>query len=782
MSKRFPYYLDTETVGFYGVLVLIQYALGNDVVRLHNVWKRPVGESLDLIEIFMNHPGGIVGFNLTFDHFHLVKIFTILKQIEAKYGRDFIPETLLKSDEGIMELLHMEKDGRDYPDTLKPANVLDLMLHIQKGPYQKCMERAPIRIRRVPERLAYDLAEQLQYRLPFEPILFERRADKEAPVWKVYPEKNKAGKLIPHFCEVRCSFMPSLGLKAVAKDLKVKTNPNKYPEGDLTYAAELGFAPYALALMEYEDERKATIQSYFTRKKKSYGDMLDRKYAGTWPTVIKQHIAYWENDPGGITYATDDVVLTRGVHKALGSPPVEADDDSVLACCVASCRWRGYKVDLEGIKVLRRDALVKSQALRDEKGPMKDRPAGCLAYLKEVANDIQKKKMPNKTNKITLEKYKRAGGPVGERAEEILEARKAGKEVELYDKILVADRFHASFKIIGALSSRMSGADGLNPQGIKKAKYVRNKFPLAWDDMVLCGGDFDAFEVGIFEAVCKDEGLRKDLESGKKIHGIFGTFVYPEMTYDQILASEGTSDDKYVRSKAALFAMFYGGTSYTLMTRLGVTEEVAKAALQQFLDHYPGVKAEFNAIAEKYSPLKQLVEGGAFTFGQYVDRVESLYGFTRLFELEFRACYGLFDFTQNIPQEWFRIEQDCVRTVVDGLPRVQTVAGATMSAVFGAAMNIQGQITRQATNHRIQSTGAQITKRLQRNLWDIQPAGVHKWLVQPMNIHDEIMCPAVRGKIEETEAVTARTIEAVRPVVPLVGMTWEIGMKSWAEK
>ena len=36
-------------------------------------------------------------------------------------------------------------------------------------------------------------------------------------------------------------------------------------------------------------------------------------------------------------------------------------------------------------------------------------------------------------------------------------------------------------------------------------------FPLFWDGMILCGGDFDSFEVTIADAVYNDPALRKDL-------------------------------------------------------------------------------------------------------------------------------------------------------------------------------------------------------------------------------------------------------------------------------
>ena len=52
---------------------------------------------------------------------------------------------------------------------------------------------------------------------------------------------------------------------------------------------------------------------------------------------------------------------------------------------------------------------------------------------------------------------RRPNGP-----KQILDVKIAAKEVELYKKLLLAGKFHASFVVIGTLSSRMAGADGLN--------------------------------------------------------------------------------------------------------------------------------------------------------------------------------------------------------------------------------------------------------------------------------------------------------------------------------
>ena len=128
------------------------------------------------------------------------------------------------------------------------------------------------------------------------------------------------------------------------------------------------------------------------------------------------------------------------------------------------------------------------------------------------------------------------------RSNEILKIKAAAKEVELYSKLLKAGRFHAAFKVIGALSSRMAGGEGLNAQGVKNSEEVREAFSLMWDGMVLCGGDFDGFEVTLADAVFQDEKLRNDLLAGKSIHTTMARQLYPDKTEAQIKASKSLKD------------------------------------------------------------------------------------------------------------------------------------------------------------------------------------------------------------------------------------------------
>ena len=168
--------------------------------------------------------------------------------------------------------------------------------------------------------------------------------------------------------------------------------------------------------------------------------------------------------------------------------------------------------------------------------------------------------------------------PAGVRAKEILAVKFAAKEIELYDKLLLAGKFHASFVVIGALSSRMAGRTASMPRGSSTRSKSGRCSPWPGRGYLLCGGDFASFEVTIADAVCNDEALRAELIAGRKIHALFGMAIFPGTTYEEVKASDGsTTNDMYTKGKQGFFGtMLYGGDHSTLVKRLGIEEDVAK--------------------------------------------------------------------------------------------------------------------------------------------------------------------------------------------------------------
>ena len=791
--------VDTETCGLHGPIVLIQWAeLGSDKVNLHEVWRSSIDDTIALIDDIAENC--IIGFNLAFDWFHLCQMYTTLLEYKERFPT--WPEEVPPDYELYAQC---EMAARDR-GCLKPLSACDIMLVAQQTHYQSLMDRKDIYIRRVPTQIADQVAAELNKRLPFKPIYFDRRKTKGLPVWQVKQSKKEG------FKDIYVAFRPSSRLKALVKDaFNMKSDPllisdlglpaNKLP-------LELGYAPFALALQklpEWKGKRKAAFVD---------------KWKGAWPEVIDDHVIHWGFNKLARRYAADDVKYTMQLYQYFGEPE-PGDDDSILACMVGAVRWHGFNVDLKKIVKLREIAVDTMK-----KTPIAADP--CRRWLAEVMDPIQAATLES-TDREALEELKKETDPdecawcegegcamcpphpVAERAQAILDARHAKKEIELYDKMLIAGRLHASLRVIGTLSSRMAGADGLNVHGIKRTKTVRECFPLAFDGYDLNGGDFDAFEICIADAYYDDPTLRAELQSEvdcvfcsgtgvandpkhaddngvckqcdgtgkepKKIHAIFGTHIFPGWTYERIRLTEKTDDDKYTTSKSGVFTWLFAGTEYSFQKRLGIPSKQAAAGLASFNAAFPKVGEKRGQAMIDFQPMHQ--PKGRRTeilWRDHKTSVSTMLGFERRFDLEFQVVRGLYDLAQDPPPEW-RTNDSCVR-----FEDAQTVGGAAQSALYGAAFSLQGRIARAAINTPIQGTGAQITKRLQRNIFDLQPVGYNEWRVLPLNVHDEIMVVTKPEFTLQVTGVAVATVNELKSIVPLLSITWKEKMKSWAEK
>jgi hypothetical protein len=796
-------FIDTETCGLHGLPVLIQYAEDDGEIILHEVFQESIQKTLDLIEWFCEND--LCFFNAAFDWFHLVKIYTTLSLIEDK---DQWPEWIID------EIAEAEEQARDLDICLKPKSCVDLFLYAKKGPFQSLMDRQDIKIKKVPTAIAKFLKDELNKIIVLDPIYFARKKSHEEQ-WQVDDIHMPNGDMNPAFKNVTLRFAPSTALKTLTTYV-LKKEATKFAEIELNKRynpKEIGWAPYA----------------------KSVGSVEDWKWA--WPQVIKYHIDHWAYDVAAREYARNDIVFTRELYHFFGEP--ESDNDSMLACAVAATRWRGFKLDLPKLRKLRESSFNKI-------GNAPTDPAGAKRYLLTEMDEQEAFNLDEGTGMNILEAIQKwniscdncvegyivnpkndcdlCGGTgldmdmnncecvssvpcpschevkhkAAVIATEIITARKAKKEIELFDKLLKAKRFHASFKIIGTLSGRMSGSDKLNPQAIKGTKEVRSCFPLAFENEFLCGGDFAALEVGITAAICKDQGLIDDLTIPvdccddpeckacegkgkflKKIHGLFAEALYPDLTYNEIIATSKTENDLYLKGKASVFARIYFGEPETIANNAGISIEHAEKACKQFDKNYPGIEGFRDDIIKLFSSMTQPNGIGSAIFWKDCEEYSSsLLGYRRYFTLENDIQNKLFKLAQKPPKEWknFRVK-------VTRRDRLQTASGAAQSAIYAAAFNIEASRIRQAGNHVIQSTGAEITKAVQAAIMELQPSGVHPWRVRCLNIHDEVI--VVTDSKETIERATEKMneiVEKYQPVVPLLRMDWSKHLGTWADK
>lgn len=865
--------IDSETCGLHSMMVLWQFAIDDGPIYLYHIWKEPVWKTLELFELLMQLD--YIGFNLAFDHFHVSKIYTIWSLLP----RDWVPE------DHIEEIaVKYEKAGQDGP-CIKPKRACDLMLWSRKDKFQVVMARSDIRIRRVPTVLAYALAQELEKRVELPGICFAKSKNPDAPKWKVYDRKDRDGNLDDAFKDVCLRFNPAGGLKFLA-EYALGWKP-KYHFSDVEVDRrhgppdkKLGFIPTALGMAPGGPDDNWNI---YDGKGKLRGH--------AWPYWIKEHIEHWYTNEKAQEYAYDDIVYTRALGKYFDNPE-PGDDDSELACMVASVRWHGFETDTPGIKRLCLKAMEKVKS-----SPVSiTHPSQVRKYIQDAMDETEGMVIEESTKKAILQgivkmcfdegehghdctkcegrgwneettltdkgeaveqakcarcdgagqidasekpEYDKSGGietgnhPAAKRARVLLDVKAAAKEVELYSKLIMAGKFHPDFNVIGTLSTRMSGGSGLNAQGIKHSDEVRRLFPLKWAGKVLSGGDFDSFEVVLACAVYNDPDLFKaitekveheDCPHGKtcrkcngcgkagdfqcmncivdsngkatgeenckvcggkgwyrrKIHALFGMAMYPGKSYEDIIESSGTSFDMYTRGKSGVFGLLYGGDWRTLVRNFGITEEEARNAEERFFEMFPGIPNARMRVVEAFQSMKQ-IDGRQIIWREPSNEIVSFLGFRRDFSLENNVCKALYDLAKNPPREWKgdKLKVKVVRSMAKG---VQSAGGAVASALFGAAFGLQAGNTRAAANHEIQSPGGQITKHVQRKIWDLQPTGVHELVVAPMNIHDEIMVVNDPDYTETIGDVVKESVESYRDKVPLIGMTWNLQQDNWADK
>jgi len=818
MSRLF---VDTETCGFHGPIVLIQYAIEDGPITLYNVWQEPVNKTIALIEEIATHE--VIGFNLAFDWFHFCQMYTTLIEYRDRGYDCTLPPC-------IEEYATCEPEARDR-GCLKPASACDLMILAQQTKYQWIMNRNPIRINRVPSVIAEEVRQQLNKACPFNPILFAKM-----PTYKtVGAWRTRLSKRDPRFSYVYVEFAPSSQLKALAREVLGYERTLTMSEvgiDDCFQPLELGYAPFAKAI--------ADMKRWVKKKESEVSKFMGTgKWKGSWPVMIEHHCDHWYYSKMARQYAEDDVTYTRALYHHLGDPET-GDIDSVLSCMVGAVRWHGFTIDIPAIEALCEKAKEKCYTINNAGKPalIPTAPADALRYIRSrVRDEADRAWLPESTDKAALKELIDAEIPgASEAAKEVRDARRAFKEIENFNKMLRAGRFHASFKIIGTLSSRMAGADGLNAQGIKKTKVVRQCFPLAPPGMKLCAGDFSGFEVTIADAIYNDEKLRAELQAHvpcvycqgtgywdkkcnwcggvegcdfcvgehgqngiegvtnpvceeckgtgieeKKIHATFGTFLFPGETYESIRKTAGQVPDLYSTAKSGLFAWLFAGTEHTFQKNLGIDVEQAGEGLRAFEAYFPSVGRKRAEAMATYAPIAQVKgPGSEVTWTDCPESVPTLLGFNRYFTLEFQIMRALYDMANTPPEAWY----DYPGIIKRNSDKPQSIVGAVRSALYGAAFNIQGSIQRVAINHPIQGTGAQITKIVQDKVWAHQPGGgYHPWIVLPMNIHDEIQAVVAPDYVQAVADTVNNTVAECRSsVVPLLSMDWSTEMSTWADK
>lgn len=765
-------YIDTETVGLYGPMAILQYAFDEDNPKLYNPWLEPVGVTLSLIERI--YECRVVAHNLTFDHQKLQSFYNAAYKLCREQGADAIPLHWL--DE-MVEYFYTERSEF----CLKPPAAICTLLLCQKHLGGTSLAAKEVRVRQVPRIVAEALTELLNTYTDLPPIVFAKRRDGGG--WHV-GESDKGDQ----WADVVMKFDPSNGLKEVSKLVLGVQDTQKIGTEVLppVMPFELGYCPFAYVLKRSGIELEGPL----------------------WPELLKSHIDFWNTNPNAVKYALSDIVLLRQLDDYFNRP--EQDFDGDLAVQVASCRQAGFEIDMEQLAESARESLqVVDTAMINT-----DAHAKVKAWLSEVLDPMERHVVSEGCNKATLKKLVKnfvatereecdcgtgcvicrgkgylEPGPlvVAERAAHVLEVRKHKKRLQLYNKLSVAKGAFPSFRVIGAKSGRMSGADSLNYHGIDGSREIRSIFTLAKDGWVVSGGDMNSQELAIAAAVMNDESLAVDIETGRSLHGEFAATIL-ECSYDQIMAKKedkGTPEGvAYAKAKVCVYAMLYGAAAFNISLTLGCSEAEANRKIEAFFERYPHMKSTRETVKASLQCLRSTETGRIEIKNPDKDYIDSCFGFRRSFEIEMsiiRTLVSAMDNTSAMFESggplatWSNTQ--VIRRENKGS---QTIKGAIQSALFGACFSLQGKVQRAALNHIIQSAGRTCTLRVQKRIWDeVQPVGIRRFRVKLMSVHDEVVTVSHRDDTKRIEQAVFAEMRELTRTIPLLSLDWSTDVGSW---
>lgn len=735
-------YLDSETVGFTGPMVLLQWAEGNGEINLHEIFHRPIEETIELLEWITSHPEGVCGFNLVFDWFHVVKIYNILRVLYEGGYRGIPPESVIVDLEAM--------NPSEF--CLRPVKALDLMLAARRGKYQYVMNRKSVVIRRVPAILGKPVCKILKDNIDLPEICFAK--DPEGYNWHTKQSEDRdTGKPLPGLVDVILKFRGSTSLRALGADI-LDEDKADWPIPKHLKPTELSWLPYG-----------------------QHGKR-------PWKDVLSGHIMMWHSLEKARYYAWKDVDITRKLH-LVGFPEEKGGDtDSELACALGATRWRGFEIDHERVKELipryEAEATIAPRA-----------PHAVETWLGDKLSEAEMLVFKD-TTASTLEKFVEHGSTdeIKRRAQAVLTARHARYRLTLLNRLLKTPRYHPQFKVIGTKSNRQSGGGeekskggSINPQGIPKERTIRSCFTFAREGEELWGGDADGYEVTIMEAVFPDAALRADLQSGKKFHALMGE-IWWGTDYEEMMRqknSDDEADDKYDTSKSGGFALMYGAEEEKLEDVLGLPEGEGASVIERGRNKYPDLFRQREELAMSFCSMRQPNGlGTEVEWHEPAEYVESVLGFRRYFTLENEICRTLFRLANDPPRS-LRDDPNIknARVIRRSERGSQTALGALQSALYAAAFGLQAANMRAACNHVIQSPGGEITKEFQVEFWRLQPVGVAPWRARSYNMHDEL--ETVTDGTVDTVAVRDRVIGKFRKLIPLLSWEWS-KMETWGDK
>ena len=131
------------------------------------------------------------------------------------------------------------------------------------------------------------------------------------------------------------------------------------------------------------------------------------------------------------------------------------------------------------------------------------------------------------------------------------------------------------------------------PVRMEEGKRIRKAFVPENPDWYILTSDYSQIELRVLASICQDASLEQAFRDGEDIHDSTARRIF------HLLPGEEVTPKMRREAKAVNFGVVYGISDYGLSENLGITRKEAKAFIDQYFHHYPGVKRYMDAIVEK---------------------------------------------------------------------------------------------------------------------------------------------------------------------------------------
>ncbi len=496
-----------------------------------------------------------------------------------------------------------------------------------------------------------------------------------------------------------------------------------------------------------------------------------------------------EKRKDALTYARKDIEYLHLLEDFLltkNSPEkLEPNYNDTVTHIVAFTRYYGVEVDIEKAK-------IDNEELEKEKGEIEKKIGINLrsfpqrkALLKSCLIPIYQEPVGDNlvSTAIPILEQLLIDDLISPGKEEVISGLiKYGSICQVlkqYETILLGNgRFYPDFRVLGTITDRMAGTSGFNCQGVSKDAKIRSVIKTT------CSGDFDALEVIIAAHLYQDENLLREIRNGEDPHTntvsrIFEQFRGRKLT--ELMKIKGDkSHPEYADfskcrndSKGIFFGVLYGSEPMKQGEQLRTTPEKAEKIMEEhFFAHYPSLKKSREDLQRAYctADFDTWRKDSIDKMKRYT---ENLYGDRRWIDFEVNVASW---FWKNADKYANLIPRSEKRRVIRMQAKgPQEIRQTVRSACLGATSKIQKSVSRQLGNYPIQSTGARLTKELMCEIWRF-------YKVPMFNVHDEVNLG--HHELIDTPGISRRVqdfVEKKRELIPHLSMDFGPA-KTWADK